>query len=155
MNRAERHIQQAGMTLVEVMAVLFIVGLTAGIVTLTLPENPSDEEASAQAFARVLTDAQDRAIMTGQPVGLNLTERGYMLVQWRQDGWRPVGRPVILPARMDIALQTELPDRPDNWPEVVFDPTGIVQPAAFQLRARGVRLDLSLTEAGEVIYAER
>ena len=83
MNRAGRHITQAGMTLVEVMAVLFIVGLTAGIVTLTLPENPSDEEASAQAFARVLTDAQDRAIMTGQPVGLNLTERGYMLVQWR------------------------------------------------------------------------
>ena len=51
------------MTLVEVMAVLFIVGLTAGIVTLTLPDNPTAEEASAQAFARVLSDAQDRAIM--------------------------------------------------------------------------------------------
>ncbi|MEO1662132.1 MAG: GspH/FimT family pseudopilin [Pseudomonadota bacterium] len=155
MIRAGRHIQQAGMTLVEVMAVLFIVGLTAGIVTLTLPKNPSEEEASAQAFARVLSDAQDRAIMAGQPVGLNLTERGYMLVQWRQDFWRPVGRPVILPTRMGIEVQTERPDGPENWPEIVFDPTGIVQPAEFQLRARGVRIDISLTEAGEVILAER
>lgn len=143
------------MTLVEVMAVLFIVGLTAGIVVLTLPENPSEEEASAQAFARVLREAQDQAIMVGQPLGLNLTERGYALVQWRRDTWVPQGRPVIFPRQVDVALQTEATDVPDSWPEIIFDPTGVVQPAEFQLRARGVRIDISLDETGEVRLVER
>ncbi|MBO6688147.1 MAG: GspH/FimT family pseudopilin [Henriciella sp.] len=143
------------MTLVEVMTVLFIIGLTAGIVTLTLPQRPTEEQASAQAFATVLRNAQDQAIFAGQPLGLQLTDRGYTLVQWRQDGWRPQGRPVLLPRAMEISVETEERARPDSWPELVFDPTGIVQPAEFQLRARGVRIDISLLETGEVVLVER
>jgi len=152
---AHRHIAQKGMTLVEVMTVLFIIGLTAGIVTLTLPQRPTEEQASAQAFATVLRNAQDQAIFSGQPLGLQLTDRGYTLVQWRQDGWRPQGRPELLPRAMEISVETEERARPDSWPELVFDPTGIVQPAEFQLRARGVRIDISLLETGEVVLVER
>ncbi len=155
MTAARRHFAQRGMTLVEVMTVLFIVGLTAGIVTLTLPQRPTEEQASAQAFATLLRDAQDQAIFAGQPLGLQLTDRGYSLVQWRQDRWRPQGRPEILPGAMEILLETEARARPDGWPELVFDPTGIVQPAEFQLRARGVRIDISLLENGEVVLVER
>ena len=143
------------MTLVEVMAVLFIVGLTAGLVTLTLPERPTAEQASAQAFARVLREAQDQAIMAGQPVGLKLEDRGYALVQWRRDFWRPQRGAVTLPRGMNIRVQTEERIGPEGWPEIVFDPTGIVQPAEFQLRARGVRIDISLMESGEVRLVER
>ncbi len=146
---------QKGMTLVEVMTVLFIIGLTAGIVTLTLPQRPTEEQASAQAFAMVLKDAQEQAIFAGQPLGLKLSDSGYALVQWRQDGWRPIGRPDFLPRAMQITYETEERPRPDGWPEIVFDPTGIVQPAEFQLRARGVRIDISLTESGEVVLVER
>ena len=155
MKRATRYKSQAGMTLVEVMAVLFIIGLTAGIVTLTMPERPSEEQASAQAFARVLREAQDQAIMAGQPVGLKLNDQGYALYQWRRDGWRPQGRAMVLPRRMDISAQTEKRAVPEGWPEIIFDPTGIVQPVEFQLRAPGVRIDISLEETGEVILAER
>lgn len=143
------------MTLVEVMAVLFIVGLTAGIVTLTLPQRPTEEQASAQAFATVLRDAQEQAIYAGQPVGLKLNDRGYTLLQWRRDGWWPQGRATILPRRMEISLDTEGSTRPENWPELIFDPTGIVQPAEFQLRAGGVRIDIALEESGEVRLVER
>ncbi len=155
MKRKARYQTQAGMTLVEVMTVLFIIGLTAGIVTLTLPQRPSEEQASAQAFARVLRDAQDQAIMAGQPVGLKLHERGYALFQWRRDGWRPQGGAVRLPRRMDISTITEPRAAPEGWPEIIFDPTGIVQPAEFRLRASGVRIDITLAETGEVTLAER
>lgn len=155
MKRENRLSSQAGMTLVEVMAVLFIIGLTAGLVTLTLPERPTAEQASAQAFARVLREAQDQAIMAGQPVGLQLTEQGYGLVQWRQDLWRPQRGAVVLPRGMDIALQDEPRPTPTGWPTLIFDPTGIVQPTQFQLRARGVRIDISLEETGEVRLVER
>ena len=150
-----RHRSQRGMTLVEVMTVLFIVGLTAGIVTLTLPERPTDEQASAQAFATVLRDAQDQAIFAGQPVGIKLSERGYALVKWQRDGWRPQGRPQALPRAMKLSMTTDQTARPDGWPELVFDPTGIVQPAEFQLRASGVRIDIALAESGEVSLVER
>lgn len=144
------------MTLVEVMTVLFIIGLTAGIVTLTLPQRPTEEQASAQAFATVLRDAQDQAIFAGQPLGLKLSESGYALMQWRRDGWRPAGRAEALPRAMDLSFDTsETGPRPEGWPELVFDPTGIVQPAEFQLRAPGVRIDIRLLESGEVRLVER
>lgn len=137
------------------MTVLFIIGLTAGIVTLTLPERPSEEQASAQAFARVLREAQDQAIMSGQPVGLKLSDQGYALVQWQRGFWRPRGRAVEFPRRVGISTQTEQGIGPEGWPDIIFDPTGIVQPAEFQLRARGVRIDISLEESGEVRLVER
>ncbi|MEM7328914.1 MAG: GspH/FimT family pseudopilin [Pseudomonadota bacterium] len=154
MARAKRLERQAGMTLVEVMTVLFIIGLTAGLVTLTLPERPTEEQASAQAFARVLREAQEHAIMAGQPVGLKLNDRGYAMLQWRRDGWRPQRGAVILPRGMDIQFQTTDRVAPEGWPEIVFDPTGIVQPTSFQLRARGVRIDIMLEESGEVRLVE-
>lgn len=155
MKRPSRQFGQRGMTLVEVMTVLFIVGLTAGLVTLTLPQRPTEEQASAQAFATVLRDAQEQAIFAGQPVGLKLNERGYALMRWRRNGWRPQGRATLLPRNMDISVETEARAQPENWPELVFDPTGIVQPAEFQLRARGVRIDITLEESGEVRLVER
>lgn len=155
MVRANRFRRQAGMTLVEVMAVLFIIGLTAGLVTLTLPDRPSEEQASAQAFARVLRESQEQAIMAGQPVGLKLQDQGYALFQWRRDVWRPRSGAVVLPRGMNIHYQTTERVGPEGWPEIVFDPTGIVQPAEFQLRARGVRIDIVLEESGEVRLVER
>ena len=143
------------MTLVEVMSVLFIIGLTAGIVTLTLPQRPTQEQASAQAFAKVLREVQDQAIFAGQPVGLKLSDRGYGLVQWRRDGWRPQGRPATLPRAFELIVLSELSPRPDGWPELVFDSTGIVQPTDFQLSASGIRINIILDETGEVRLVER
>ena len=143
------------MTLVEVMTVLFIIGLTAGIVTLTMPERPTREQASAQAFAEVLRDAQTQAILVGQPVGLTLGDRTYRLVRWRGEQWRPQGDPFQLPRSVDIALEAAAVERSEAWPDIVFGPTGIVQPSRFELRGPGVRIDINLIESGEVEIVER
>ena len=143
------------MTLVEVMAVLFIIGLTAGLVTLTLPQRPTDEQASAQAFARILRDAQEQSILAGQPVGLKLDDASYSLVQWRREGWQPTGQIARLPSRLRIELEEPPPNRPEIWPDMVFAPTGIVEPTSFQLRGRGARIDVHLDETGEVRLVER
>ena len=146
---------ERGATIVEVLMVVFIIGLTAGIVTLSIPQRPTAEQASAQAFATVLRQAQDQAILSGQPVGLRLSDSGYALVQWRQERWLPAGRAEVFPRRMDITPILEAPEMPEGWPDLVFDPTGIVPPAEFQLRGRGVRIDIALNESGEVSLVER
>lgn len=156
--RLSNRASERGMTIVEVLMVVFIIGLTAGIVTLTIPQRPTEEQAGAQAFARVLREAQDQAILSGQPIGLRLTERGYTLVQWRLEQWLPYGAPTLLPRQFDIVQQEDpaaITAKPDNWPDLVFDPTGIVEMAEFQLRGRGIRIDVNLIETGEVILVER
>lgn len=147
--------RQAGMSIIEVLMVVFIIGLTAGIVTLTIPQRPTEEQASAQAFAQVLRDAQDRAILSGQPTGIRLSETGYAFVQWRRERWNPQGRPEVLPRRLNIVRRTEQVDAPESWPDIIFDPTGIVEPAEFELRGRGARFDITLQETGEVRLVER
>lgn len=157
-NQSTNRASERGMTIVEVLMVVFIIGLTAGIVTLTIPQRPTEEQAGAQAFARVLREAQDQAILSGQPMGLKLSESGYALLQWRRERWVPQGRAVALPRQLEIVEQEErLVDQqiPSNWPDLVFDPTGIVEMAEFQLRGRGVRIDVSINETGEVILVER
>lgn len=135
--------------------VVFIVGLVAGLVTLTFPQRPTAEQARAQAFAQVLRTAQDHAIMAGQPVGLELTETGYRLLQWRGELWRPQGRPETLPARMRIAAITDQQEQPDGWPDLIFDPTGIVTSAQFEFSGRGVRINIAVDEQGRVTLVER
>ena len=118
-----------------------------------------DNGAGKSTFVRQITGVEQRTsgdiIFAGQPVGIKLNDRGYSLVQWRRDGWRPAGRPEILPNRLSIELQTERPPRPETWPEMVFDPTGIIEPAAFQLQGRGVRIEIARSETGEVNLVER
>lgn len=146
---------ERGVTIVEVLMVVFIIGLTAGLVTLTIPQRPTAEQARAQAFAQVLRTAQDNAIMAGQPIGLELTDTGYRLVQWRNEVWRPQGRAERLPPRMEITTQVEQQDRPKGWPDLVFDPTGIVNAAQFELRGRGVRIEIMIDDQGGVTLVER
>ena len=157
-NRPSNRASERGMTIVEVLMVVFIIGLTAGIVTLTIPQRPTEEQAGAQAFARVLREAQDQAILSGQPIGLKLSDNGYALLQWRRERWVPQGRAVALPRQLEIVEQDEiLVDQqvPTNWPDLVFDPTGIVEMAEFQLRGRGIRIDVTINETGDVILVER
>ena len=156
--RSNNRASERGMTIVEVLMVVFIIGLTAGIVTLTIPQRPTEEQAGAQAFARVLREAQDQAILSGQPIGLKLSERGYALLQWRRERRVPQGRAVTLPRQLEIVEEEDLlvdQQIPSNWPDLVFDPTGIVEIAEFQLRGRGVRMDVTINETGEVILVER
>ena len=157
-NRPSNRASERGMTIVEVLMVVFIIGLTAGIVTLTIPQRPTEEQAGAQAFARVLREAQDQAILSGQPIGLKLSDNGYALLQWRRERWVPQGRAVALPRQLEIVEQDELlvdQQVPTNWPDLVFDPTGIVEMAEFQLRGRGIRIDVTINETGDVILVER
>lgn len=139
------------MTLIEVMMVVFIIGLATGLVVLTLPPRATPEEAAAKTFSSVLTRAQDQAILSGQPVGLLLGEEGYSLLAWRGEQWDRVRGG----AELARGLTLQIDDRreqvlADGWPDLVFDPTGVSDGAMFQLRGRKARIDITLLASGEV-----
>ncbi|MDA1380956.1 type II secretion system protein [Plesiomonas shigelloides subsp. oncorhynchi] len=64
-----------GFTLLELMLVVFLLGLTAGGVLMTLPPSVSaqPEKEAAEQLLRQIQRVQDDALMSGQLYGLYLT----------------------------------------------------------------------------------
>ena len=147
--------RQRGMSLIEVMVVVFIIGLSAGIVVVTLPASKGPALQAAEAFAETIAEAQEQAIMTGHPVGLRFTEDGYALTRWRQGAWMSNRSPITLQRAVDIRLRSEIEadrdtERPEDWPDLIFDPTGINTALEFRISARSERIDVFVLETGEV-----
>lgn len=147
--------REGGFTLVEVLMVVFIIGLSAGLVVLTLPSRDSAQLIEAKAFAQDIQRVQDVAILTGRPTGIRLRERGYDVVEWRNDVWStaPGGR--TFPASTGIDVRDDLIARPDDWPELVFDPTTVNTAMSFRIRGRSERIDIMVDEAGGVQIEQR
>lgn len=143
------------MTLIEVMVVVFIIGLATGLVVLTLPPRPTPEQSTAQAFAAAMSQAQDKAIMTGQPIGLIVAGNRYSLAQYRSGRWQSAGV-VRLKGGLKIDLLRDSDEAsPEGWPDLIFDPTGVSEPAEFRLRGRLANYDINWTGDGEVAVDER
>jgi type II secretion system protein H len=88
---------RAGFTLVELLVVLVISGIVAGLVLLRLPAIGSDDpERLLQRLDAELESICDRALLTGNARGLRFHDRGYDF--WRREAgrWLPAEQP---PAR--------------------------------------------------------
>ncbi len=98
-----RH-RQAGVTLVEVLVVLVLVGVMAGAVGLSL--GPADRGGGvareAQLLVARLNRAADEVMITGQPMALVWTQDDYRFLALQDASWVP--HPVdLLGAQHDLA----------------------------------------------------
>ncbi len=89
---------EAGVSLVEVMVVLAIVGIMAGVAVLGLGGGGgTGAEAEARRLADRLQLAADEALVTGAPRALQWSPDAYRFLVWdgQERGWRPEGRPLL------------------------------------------------------------
>ena len=70
---------QQGFTLIEILVVVFIIGVILGFATLSLSGRALDDKAQEEArrLAEVLRLARDEASMTGFELGWRRTDKGY------------------------------------------------------------------------------
>lgn len=77
----------SGFTLIELMVVIFIIGLAAGAVMLSLPGDRSAISEDADRFAARVAAARDEAVIGGRAVSVWITPSGYGFEQRRDGQW--------------------------------------------------------------------
>jgi general secretion pathway protein H len=121
----------AGMTLVEMLVVLAIIGVAAGAVTLGIgaATRAPSVESEARRFATRLEAAADDAMLGDRMVALTTDASGYGFVKVAADGTVPQGTPKLdyhqLPGGIAMAL--------DQAPPLVLGMDGVSRPLVATL----------------------
>ena len=82
------HLQrQQGLTLIEVLMVIFIVGVIYSMVTLSIKvQDDKRLEDEAKRIIALLTLAREEAIMQNRELALEFEEKTYRFVEWDAEG---------------------------------------------------------------------
>jgi general secretion pathway protein H len=139
-----------GFTLVELMVVITIVGLIAGLAVLALPDPEGGVRAEAVKFAARAKAAQERAVMDNRPVAIMLGEGGYAF-EWRSGGkWQAVGERPFVAAQWREGTEARLEGAERR---IVFDSTGFAERATLRLSRGSETAAVEVTNGGRIRVA--
>lgn len=111
-----RHRSQYGFTLVEVLTVVVILGLMAGVVVLSLPTREDPGKVAAFRLAMDVRAAQERAITHGELAGLSVTGAGWDFSVYRRGAWQDLTLPGTEEAGRELPPALALSLLPDSEP---------------------------------------
>lgn len=138
--------EEQGFTLVEVLLVVFIVGLSAGLIVMTLPEGPERLEQEQRRVTAALSHIEDLAVLTGQVHGIELQREGFNVVRRVEGEWQP-DRTLGLDLEEPVEFVVERRRREDAGPQLYFDPAGVPVTHEIVLLDNGERRSILLGDA--------
>lgn len=138
MRELTRHVE-AGITLIEVLVVLALVGVATGTVMMTVGDRGTRAEAEALRLSRHLSLGVDEALISGTSLALQWDAAGYSFVQMPIAGgdvrdW-PAAELEVLALRHDLpaTLQMSLRDQSGTGP-LLLPPSGIAATSVFDIK---------------------
>lgn len=156
-----RHLRTSvsGFTLIEIMIVVFIIGLMAAVISLSMGEDKSKAapRVEAQTLMQAIGFAGEYAALNGEVVAMFITPHEssdslgkYWCYHWqryRDNGWVNLPQDSLTEHCMTENLQWELvieghlyvydPDLEIQPPVIVFSPSGEATPAEMALFEQG------------------
>lgn len=151
---------QAGFTLVEILCVLALLGLTAGLVVLNLPKPAPKFQTEVQSVAALINLAARQSVIDGKTRGIDVSIGRLEIFEYdgewiaeHQRDFTDVSdldfiveeQEIDLPARERIKEKTDLP------PLVFFDATGNVTPFTLSLTGREQSITLGPDARGRIV----
>jgi general secretion pathway protein H len=151
--------RDGGFSLVELMVVVFVMGLLAAVVVLSMPGDGRVLRDEAERFAARTVAARDEAIGGARPVALVVGTAGYYFERRIGAGWQPldpgrfglVGWKPGTAASVSGGMGDAQAGAPAQRQRIVFDPVGLASSEARVRLARGKdALAVSLARDGSV-----
>ncbi|WP_181883542.1 GspH/FimT family pseudopilin [Sphingorhabdus pulchriflava] len=139
-----------GFTLVEMLVVIFLLGLASAAVVLMLPGGDSAARNDAERLAARIAAARDEAVLQARPVVFWTRASGYGFEQRFDGQWRAHPDPAFKPRNFENG--TRILGASQN--RILFDATGLPSsPAKIELtNGEGSSL-VSVSASGEVAVA--
>lgn len=139
--------EKHGFTLVELLMTMAILGLAATAVVIAAPDPRPSLGEEADRFAARLIKAREESLLTNRPVAMEATAEGYGVSRFEGQDWVPLSEGPFQPGVWDEAT---LIDTSDEGVRIVFDPTGVAEPATVTLTRERTRVTIAVDAAGEV-----
>lgn len=134
---------------------LFIAGLMAGALILTLPQAKSDLDRFGQTLLKDFNRHAQNAVLTGQTHGIELSVSDYRLTRFENGAWQTTTiRHWPEQSRIEFITDTiPLPLTQTPHLLIFFEPTGLS--STFRLNLHGIDNSYSLDSKGDgrIIYS--
>ena len=138
--------KEGGFTLIELMVVLVIIGLTTAAVMLALPEAGGSLAGEADRFAARTRAARDTAILESRTVAVQIGRGGYEVARREHEAWRTE-------AHFGWAQRTIPEVGGSSEASIRFDSTGFSEPARVTLRRGTEHVAIDIAGDGGVHVA--
>ncbi len=155
--------KEAGFTLVEILCVLAVLGLTAGLVVLNLPRGEDPFKAEMQKFATQLNIAARDSAIDGRIRGIEIDADGYDLLEYSGEWETRVEAEWNDVFSVDLKVEDEIIDFKDRAkiiakskdivavPLITLDPMGGVTDFELEIEGRETTFLLMPDERGRII----
>ena len=158
---------EAGFTLVEVLCVIALIGLTAGLVVLNLPKPPPPFETEVEGAASLLNLAARESVIDGKTRGVDFSSSGMEILKydgaWVSEGQRDFAhvtkldltvdqQSIDLVARTRRKQKADKEDSEEDLPPLIFfDATGNVTPFTISVRGDDETITLAPNPRGRIV----
>ena len=140
-----------GFTLVEMMIVIAVMALLAGVVAMTVGSPGAGPKEAASRFASRMAAARDQAILSGRPISAWVSASGYGFDQLRDGRWEALEQKPFDVADWGPGMQVGLTGPAASRARVRFDSLGVADhPLGLQLARAGERASVRIAANGEV-----
>ncbi len=143
-----RRLAPAGFTLVELLAVLLVIGLAAAAVVLTMPDQRGALRAEAERFAARAYAARNEAIVGARPIALIVHSGGYGFERYGRGEWRPIAEPPLDRRIWPDGLLVRIEGAADG--RIAFDEMGISDGAIVTLSQDGDQVRVRIGSDGAI-----
>ena len=146
-------LKQSGFTLIEILVVVFLIALTAGIVSVNFRHDSSQiVETEARRFVALVEQMCQESVIQGKVFAITRTgATGYRFVVFEKDEWQAVKQDDIfrsreLPEDISLKLDVEDADRLNDESYLRCEPDGFLTPFRAFFDMDGLRYTVLTNE---------